>query len=48
MLDYKDLAKSKEMKELIAEAMKSPKGTADLMVALNNKTYVVSVTPAKK
>lgn len=48
MLDYKELSKSKEMKELINDAMKNPKGVGDLFIAQNGKTYKIEITLAKR
>lgn len=48
MLDQKELSKSKQMKELITEAMKNAKGVGDLFIAANGKTYKIEITPARK
>lgn len=48
MLDVKELNKSKQLKALIDEAMKSPKGTGDLFIGINGKTYKLVIELAKK
>jgi hypothetical protein len=48
MLDQKELIRSKQLKALIDEAIKSPKGVGDLFIAQNGKTYKLEITLAKK
>lgn len=48
MLDYKEISKSKQIKDLVDKASKSMKGTSDLFIAPNGKPYELLIIPAKK
>ena len=48
MLDYKELCKSKELKKLMENAAKSPKGDADCFIHQNGKVYLLNITQVKK
>lgn len=48
MLEYKEIIKSKQIKALIEDAMKNPKGESDLVIAKNGKTYKIEITQAKR